>query len=52
MSAPLHFAFVFELQLAGHAGHGGIDVADAREHKCFAVDERAPLGVGDDEIEG
>jgi len=47
----LHLAFVFELQLAGHSRHRGIDVAHARQRHRFAVHQRAPLGVGDDKIE-
>ena len=35
-----HLAFVFEFELAGDAGQGGVDVADARHRQLFAV-ERA-----------
>ena len=47
-----HLAFVFQLELAGDAGQGGVDVADARHDERFAVHERAPLGVGDDQLHG
>ena len=34
----LHLAFVLELDLAGDAGEGGEDVADAGDDEAFAVD--------------
>ena len=47
-----HLAFVFEFELAGDAGQRGVDVADARHGERFAVDERAPFGIRDDQFHG
>jgi hypothetical protein len=32
-----HLAFVFQLKLAGDAGHGRVDVADARQDERLSV---------------
>ena len=47
-----HLAFVLELDLAGDAGEGGVDVADAGDGEFFAVEEGPALGVRDDQLHG
>ena len=42
----LHFAFVFEFQLAGDSGHGCIHIADARHRGFFFIAQSAPLSIG------
>ena len=44
-------ALVLELELAGDRRQRRVDVGDARHDERLAVGERAPLGVGDDELE-
>ena len=44
-------AFVLELELAGDRRQRRVEVGDARHDQLLAVRQRAPLGVGDDELE-
>ena len=45
--AALEFAFVFEFELAGDGGQGGVDVDDARHGGIVLAPQGAALGVRD-----
>ena len=46
-----HLALVLEFQFAGDSGQCGVQVADARQYQRFAVQQRAPFRIRDDELQ-